>query len=157
MSRVLPQTGQGKRDLVGYKISLQIAKLGVLLYIGKALICPQYCFAQPSSSQVIRAQELIQKEEELRAQIEKDNKFFIREIQINGASKLSKDEIAAVITPYQNKWLTKSSIEQILSLIEQSYSQEGFPQGRIKSDFKINKDTLVINIEEVAIDKGGAR
>lgn len=125
-------------------------KLCAALYIGIVLISPHRCLAQATSGQIMRSEELLQKEEDMRSLIEKDNRFFIREIQISGATKLNNDQIQTIALSYQNKWLTKSSFEQILTLLEEQYSQNGFPKDYINARFTVNKDILEIKIEEGA-------
>ena len=95
-----------------------------------------------------RAQEILEEEEALRNKLQQQEKFFIKNVIVEGATLLSEDEIKAAVLPFQKHWLTKDQIKQILTLIIQAYTQKGYPQGPAKISYQIQGKELKIKVKE---------
>ncbi|MGE5197115.1 MAG: hypothetical protein ACM3IL_01250, partial [Deltaproteobacteria bacterium] len=74
-------------------------------------------FAQPSASQIERSQELLDREQALRQELEKGEKTLIKKIIVKGVRKLTKKQIRQIVAPFQKHWLTKKDFEEIIDLI----------------------------------------
>lgn len=105
------------------------------------------CHAQGSPSQIQRAEELLEKERGLRERIEKEERFFIREIVVRGARSLNKEEIEEITGAYQKRYLSKKEITQLTDLFKDAYKQKKLkePQGVF---YEIVKSSLVIEVRE---------
>lgn len=106
-----------------------------------------FSFAQTNASQMQRAQELLEKEEILREQLAKPEKFYIKKIIVQGSRVLLEEEIEFIVSPFQKHWLTKQDIQQLLNTIKQAYKQKGAGQPADIS-YQIKKKELIIAIKE---------
>lgn len=105
-------------------------------------------YAEPiSGAEILRSQELIQKDESWRQKI-KEEKFFIKKILIKGVTILSEDTLKEIILPFEKKWLTKGDIQEMLDAIKQAYKKAGLPEEKIKLSSQLKKRTLEIIVEE---------
>jgi hemolysin activation/secretion protein len=100
-----------------------------------------------TASQILRMQELLEKERALREKIEEE-KFYIKEIVVNGSSLLNQKQIANMMMPYKKRMLTKEDIEKILKLIESVYEQLGAKDRISQITYKIENLRLIIDIKE---------
>ncbi len=110
-----------------------------------------YSAPVPTGEQVIRTQELEQKEKDLRDQIKtkrpesgvdkeaptthepvstSTEKTLIKNITVIGVTLLPDKEISKIITPYNNKELTMGDMETVVNLITDAYRQKGFITSR---------------------------
>ena len=112
------------------------------------------CFAQINPSQLERSQEMIEREEALRSKLENQEKVFINKIIISGTTILSEEDLKAINLAYKRKWLTKDDIQQVLELIKQRYETKGYPTDLLNIDYKIKKNNLEIQIQELEHKEG---
>ena len=100
-----------------------------------------------TASQVLRTQEMLEKERALREKIEEE-RFYIKEIVVNGSSLLNQKQIANMMMPYKKRMLTKEDIEKILKLIESVYEQLGAQDKISEINHRIEGLQLIIDINE---------
>lgn len=124
-------------------------KKTVILVLVLILFGLSFSFAQINPSQLERSQEMIEKEEALRSKLENQEKVFINKIIISGSTILPEEDLKDINLAHKRKWLTKDDIQQILELIKQRYETEGYPTDSLKIDYKIKKNNLEVQIEEL--------
>lgn len=108
------------------------------------------CFSQtPSTGQIEKTQQDLEKERVLRTQVEKGKKAFIKKIIVKGVALITEDRIKEIILPFKNHWLTESDINLILNSITSAYKENGYQNQPAKISFQIKKGCLEINIEEI--------
>ena len=107
------------------------------------------CFAQVSTGQILKSEEILQKEEALRKKLKEQEKVYIKKIIVEGTSLLTDEEIKAVISPFQKHWLTKEDIQQILSLLRQVYAQKGYIGESVRVSYQVERKQLKIKVEEL--------
>lgn len=107
------------------------------------------CFSQPTPAQIERSQQLLDKEQALRSELEKGEKVFIKKIILKGVTLLQPEEIEAMLSPFQKHWLTKADIRQIQTVIEQEYAKNGYPNAIKGFSSLIKKQALEIQVEEI--------
>jgi hemolysin activation/secretion protein len=116
-----------------------------------ALSLTSYSAPVPTGEQVIRTQELEQKDKNLREKIETEKpksdiqketpeqhapvstakeKTLIKNITVIGVTLLSDREINRIITPYKNKELTMGDMQTVANLITDAYRQKGYITSR---------------------------
>lgn len=120
------------------------------LFIGLSLFFQYACFAEiPPASQITRSQELIQQEENLTSAFE-DTKVFVKKIVISGADSLTQDKIKELTLPFENHWLGKEDIQQIINFIIQAYKDQKYLDlGLIKFSQQVKNGTLEIEVKEL--------
>jgi len=107
-----------------------------------------FSFAQTSASQIERTQEIVEKEEALRNKIEKEEKVFIKNIIVQGATLLSEEEIKKITSPFQKHWLSKDDIQGIVNSLKAAYQQKGYNNQLARITYQVKKSLLKIRIEE---------
>jgi hemolysin activation/secretion protein len=60
----------------------------------------------------------------------KEERIFIKKINVIGVTLLSQKEIEEIITPFENKELTLRQLQRIADLITDSYRQKGYITSR---------------------------
>jgi hemolysin activation/secretion protein len=129
------------------------------IFLGTSIEINLFAFAfaeSVSPSQIQREQEILEKEKALREKIEKkEEKIFIKKILIKGIRLLTEDQIKEIILPFQEKWLTKKDIQQLIDLIIQAYHQKGYNESDLKISYEIKKKCLKIQVEELTHIKRG--
>ena len=118
----------------------------VILSLVLILTSANLCLAT-TASQILRMQEMLEKEKALREKIEEE-KFYIKEIIVNGSSLLNQKQIANMMMPYKKRMLTKEDIEKILKLIESVYEQLGAEDKISEINYRIEGLQLIIDIKE---------
>jgi len=109
-------------------------------------------FAQVSSSQIIRSQEILEIDKALREKLQEEEKVFIKKISVEGASLLTEDELKEIISPFQKKWLTQTKIQKILGSIREAYIKKGYQNQLLDVSFEIERKELKIKVKEAAKD-----
>lgn len=128
----------------------EIFALSVILFFLCSLIEARgAAFAQTSASQIERTQEMTQNEEVLRNKIEEPKKSFIKTIIVQGASLLSKDQIKEIVLPFQNRWLSKDDIQEIMRSLSAAYGQKGYQNQPAGISYEVKKNSLIISIKEI--------
>lgn len=116
------------------------------------MVCMLFCnlsFAQVPASQVLRTQEVIEKEKELRKEIYREEKVFVKKIMLKGVNLLNQDRIKDIILPFQKKWLEKKDIQQIIESVKQAYKEKGYSEELVKISYQIIKNKyLEIDVDE---------
>lgn len=110
------------------------------------------CFSQVTPGQIERSQEIIQNEEALRSRVGQESKVLIKKIIVQGANLLTTDEIKKLTLAYENHWLSKSDINEIIDLLKAAYKQKGYDNQPVETSFRIKKGYLKIRIKE-AVEK----
>jgi len=114
------------------------------------LILIVYAYASVAGTgQVQRSEELIGQEQALQEKIEKPEKFLIKNIEIDGAVFLNQDQLSEIKELFEDRWLTKNDIEQLIDLIKQAYDETGRLDDIKDITYEIKKNTLQIKIEQV--------
>ncbi len=80
--------------------------------------------------------------------IEGGTKWLIKNIEVQGVTMISQEEIKTAVSPYENQWLTKEDINMAIELIKATYMKNGFNDKPAKITFKVRKRTLLLNVEE---------
>ena len=106
------------------------------------------CFSQTSTSEIQRAQEMLEKEEALRKKLEVPEKAFVKKIVIEGVTLLSDEEITEITSPFIKRWLTEEDFQQIEELIIQAYEEKGFIEQPAEISHQIKKKSLIIKVVE---------
>lgn len=101
------------------------------------------------TSQALRSEEILQKDQALMKQIEQPIKSYIKKLIIQGASLLNEEEIAKISQRYEKKWLSKQEIQQVMDLIKEVYKEKGYSEKIEEITAEVNGKTLKIKIVEV--------
>ena len=102
----------------------------------------------PAASQIQRGQELIDQEKELREKIQEE-RIFIETIVVKGVTVLPELRVKDITAPYEERWITKSDIQRIISKIKKAYKQKGRPERSIKISYDIIDKDLEITVVEL--------
>lgn len=126
--------------------------LFVILFILGLTVSPKKtCFAEVHpAGEIERTQEILEKERALREKIEKEERFFIKRITVEGVTLLSAEEIKELILPFQRRWLSQIEMQQILDALTATYHQKGHPDQPEKISFQIKRGSLKIKAEELS-------
>src|SRR4030042_2190675 len=103
-------------------------------------------FAQVSTIQVIRSEEVLEKERVLRQKIDEEEKVLIKKITVEGVTLLTEDDIKNIISPFQKEWLTKTKIQQILESIKETYAQNGYKAQLNGISYEVKRKELIIKV-----------
>jgi hemolysin activation/secretion protein len=108
------------------------------------------CFSQASSmGKIQKSQTDIEMEKSLRVEAEKAKKVLIKKIVVKGATLITEDQVKAIILPLKNHWLSKADINYILDSIVCAYKQNGRQIQPARISYKIKKNYLEINVQEI--------
>jgi hypothetical protein len=110
------------------------------------LTCP-FIYAQvPAASQMLRQQELLNKQKDLTQQLEHKGQVYITKIEIKGNTLLAREQIYDVASPFINKWLTIDEVEQLIDNLVQVYAAH---QKEVSISYALEgKGILNIEIQE---------
>lgn len=115
------------------------------------IILENISLAAPTSvGQIQRSQEILEEEKRMTDKLTKEEKFLIKKIVVEGASLLSEDQIKEIILPFQDKWLSKTDIKEILYSINQAYRQNGYDKQPSSISYEIKEGSLEIEVKELA-------
>ncbi len=113
------------------------------------ILCPiAVCFGQSSTSQALRTEEILGKERALRQELQKPEKFYIKEIIVRGPECLSGQKLEAIILPFKRHWLTKDNIEQLVASLRQAYAEKNCVAGSSEISYQIKKRNLIITVKQ---------
>lgn len=105
-------------------------------------------FAQASLSEEMRAEEILEKDKALREQLGAPQKLYIKEIVIEGATLISKEDIEEILLTYQRNWFTQEDIRNILKDVKEAYAQKGYANKLDKISYQIKDKQLIVAVEE---------
>lgn len=117
-----------------------------------SLIFAGLSWAEVSTGQILRSEEILEKEKALRQRLQEEEKVFIRKIKIEGVTLLSESQIKEIISPFQKRWLTKTQIQQILELIKEAYRKNSYQNQPKGISYQIKGKELSIKAEEVKLN-----
>jgi len=119
-------------------------------YIFLSCFTLKISFAAPETASTIgRSQEILREDKALRQKIEQGEQFFVEKIVLKGASKLSQEEIRDIIVPFQDSWMTKKDIQQIIDALKSAYEKKGIETNRFQMACEL-KETGIL---EVTVDE----
>jgi len=101
-----------------------------------------------SASTIARSQEMIEKEESLRGNINKNEKMYLKKIVIEGATLIDKEKIKETLQPFKTRWISKDDIQLIIDAISAIYQEKGYAEKIEGITYKVNKNTLNISVKE---------
>ena len=116
-----------------------------------SLIFAGLSWAEVSTGQILRSEEILEKEKALRQRLQEEEKVFIRKIKIEGITLLTEGQIKQIISPFQKRWLTKTQIQQILELIKEAYRKNSYQNQPKGISYQIKGKELSIKAEEVKL------
>jgi len=116
------------------------------------LIFYDLSLAEVSTGQILRSQEILEKEKALRERLQEEEKVFIKKIKIEGVTLLTESQIRQIISPFQKRWLTKTQIQQILELIKEAYRKNSYQNQPKGISYQIKGKELSIKVEEVKLN-----
>jgi hypothetical protein len=67
---------------------------------------------------------------------------------VKGVSLLEDEQIKKIILPFQEHWLTKEEILEIIKLLLQVYEKAGYREMLSKISYRIEGNSLVFKVEE---------
>jgi hemolysin activation/secretion protein len=73
---------------------------------------------------------------------------LVKKIVVQGVTLLSKDEIKKIALPFQNHWLSKNDIEEIITRIKKAYKEKGYNNQPADTSFRVKGNLLEIRITE---------
>ncbi len=114
-----------------------------------------FCFAETNAGELLRSQELIQEEQDLRSQVEKPQKIYIKKISVSGVAFLNKEELKQIVLIFQKRWLSKQEIIDIIDSLKAAYKKKGLAKKKKKISYQIKGSTLEIQVEETILKSGG--
>ena len=104
----------------------------------------------PTAGTIERSQEILQEDQALRQQVEQENKVFVKKIVLKGVTRLSKEEINDLIAPFENQWMTKKDIQQVIDSLKLAYEKKGIQASQLKIKYELKKSkTLEITVAEL--------
>lgn len=130
------------------KDNLKEFKKVIFFILPLILFLPKILFSEINASQVERSQELIQKNEELRKQIESEPRVYIKQVIITGSSQLSEVELSEITSLFQKKWFLKKELPGIADYLSQVYKKKGIPESSFKINYQLKGGILNIQVEE---------
>ena len=101
----------------------------------------------PTAS-IERSQELIEKDRQLRNEIQMNNKVFIKKIIVQGNILPKKEIIDEINDSFKNHWLSKEDMDNLIDLIRQDCIKNGYPENSFKITYRVYKSTLKVRIED---------
>jgi len=103
-----------------------------------------------SASTIERSQEILREDQALRQRIEQEEKFFVKSIILKGCLRLSEEEIKDIITPFQEEWVTKGDIQQIIDALKLKYAKKGIGANHLEASYELKKGgALEITVNEL--------
>ena len=114
----------------------------ILIFSYPAVSCAEI----PSASQLERARESLEKERITQEILEQAGKIYIQRIIVEGVTLLGDQEVRQIASSYEEEWLDREDIQQILDTFKQAYAEKGY---EISVSYKIKKETLEISIAQV--------
>ena len=118
--------------------------LAVLFAVGIAG-CPAAGAATPA--QLERSEELLRQEEALRARINRTGMVYIKDIRIEGAARLAKDELETITFAYKRRWLTAAEIDSVVGMCV-ARVRERFAPRQFAVSREIKRHILIIRFQE---------
>lgn len=107
------------------------------------------CLAkEPTAGELLKSQEALEKERNLRKRVEGEEKIFIQQIIVEGIKLIPQEKIKEITLPFEKKWLSKNDIHQIILLIQGAYKDKGYTLSENKVSHKVKKPRLIIKIKE---------
>ncbi len=101
-----------------------------------------------TTARIERNQEILQKDNALRQKINQEKKFFVKNIIVKGALKLSEEEIKGITDAFQEHWLTKEDIQQLIDSLKSACGKKGIPDSQVKVSYELKEGkTLEITVE----------
>jgi hemolysin activation/secretion protein len=97
---------------------------------------------------MFRTEEILRRERELQKVIQRPEKFYIKEIIIEGLECLTAKELKALTFPYRGHWLTKDEINQVIATLRKAYKDKGCVSGVVDFSYQIKKRSLVITVRQ---------
>ena len=120
----------------------KIICLALILVVFPANLC-----SATTASQILRMQEMQEKERALRERMEEE-KYYIKDIVVNGSTMLSKRQIDNIMMPYKERLLSKEDIGKILELIKSVYAKLEAADKLSDISYRVAGERLVIDITE---------
>ena len=102
-----------------------------------------------SPDQILRMQEILDKEREFRKRTEED-RSYIEQIIVQGSDVLPEEEIVKIITPYEDRFISRIEIEQLVAQIKTAYEKCGLSRSMVEISHSIQQEKLIIRIKERA-------
>lgn len=141
ISNLIP--GAVKNYIYKYKLYGALAAFLFLMFNSVA-----YSSQNESASTIARSQEMIEKEESLRENINKNEKMYLKKIAITGATLIDKEKIKEALRPFKNCWISKDDIQLIIDSISAIYQEKGYSEKIEGISYKINRNILNIAVKE---------
>ena len=105
--------------------------------------------AEVTPSRIERAEDILQKEEDLRKEIDTPEKIFFKNIVVKGTHILSREELEDIIAPYLKHWVELSALKEMQENLIKAYKDKDciLQLESIKFETE-NEGLLIVNIEE---------
>ena len=105
-------------------------------------------FAQTSASEVQGTEQALEKELDLRQRLEAPQKFYVKEITLEGVSLLTKEDITQITSPLEKHWLTIEDIRRLIESIKQAYIHKTHPLQPEQLSYELEAEVLTIRVNE---------
>ena len=113
------------------------------------MIFPSGLCLATTADQILRMQEMLDKEREFRERTEEERNY-IEQIIVQGSDVLPEEEILKIIKPYEDRFISRLEVEQLIAQIKKAYERYGLSESMVEISHSIQQEKLIIGIKEKA-------
>ena len=113
------------------------------------MIFPSGLCLDTTADQILRMQEMLDKEREFRERTEEERNY-IEQIIVQGSDVLPEEEILKIIKPYEDRFISRLEVEQLIAQIKKAYERYGLSESMVEISHSIQQEKLIIGIKEKA-------
>lgn len=99
-------------------------------------------------AQLQRSQEILQEENILRERIEKGEKVYIKQIEVNGVTLIESEKIQEITFGFNKHWLYQEDIEMLIESIKEIYHERGYSEALKDVSYLVKDNQLKIEVKE---------